>query len=422
MQRAGTAILLISVLIFSGFFWSNRPGLAQPAGHAGLPGARPEIDAARFPTLQAAFDALPAEGGAVRLPPGRLEITQPLVLPRGDVLLHGAGAATHIVNLNTDGQPALIIAHPDGEKVTKDNRLWRVMLSNFRITGNPQSGHGIEAILIEEIFIQGVTVSENGGDGIRLDRCYEDPRVSNCLITYNKGTGLNLLGCHDIVVAANQFEENQDALHCIDSFNLCMTGNCVDDHLGHGVVIENTYGSVVSGNMIEECNGTAVILDRECYGDTISANVIAHNGAGVDLRGAHGCAVSANTFTILKSDALRIGPASGRITVTGNNFSNSHVGGDSVKRQKNDLAAAGMTLEGTADVTISGNLFSSVLPKALELVGDPSRRVVFTSNVLTDVASDHGRLRDSVIGHLVTSPIPSAEAEVKAVAAPETAQ
>ena len=59
-------------------------------------------------------------------------------------------------------------------------------------------------------------------------------------ITYNKAIGLNIIGCHDIVVSANHFEENQDALHCIDAFNLCMTGNNLDDHLGHGVVIENT--------------------------------------------------------------------------------------------------------------------------------------------------------------------------------------
>ena len=132
---------------------------------------------------------------------------------------------------------------------------------------------------------------------------------------------MNLVGCHDIVVAGCQFEENDDALHCIDSFNLCMSGCCVDDHLGNGVVIENTYGSVVSGNMIEECQGIAIILDRDCYGITLSANVIAHNGGGIDLRDAHGCAVSANTFTIMKSDALRIGPNSGRIAISGNVFS-----------------------------------------------------------------------------------------------------
>ncbi|MBN2129981.1 MAG: hypothetical protein JW741_10815 [Sedimentisphaerales bacterium] len=38
-------------------------------GKARLPGAGAVIDAAAYPSLQAAFDALPAAGGVVRLPP-----------------------------------------------------------------------------------------------------------------------------------------------------------------------------------------------------------------------------------------------------------------------------------------------------------------------------------------------------------------
>lgn len=348
-----------------------------------LPGARPVIEASQFASIQAALDAIPAEGGMLRLPPGTFEITEPLRLHRGDVRIEGAGTATHIVNKNTEGKPALIVAHPDGEKVKKADRLWRVNLTNFRITGNEKSGHGIAATLVEEIFIQGVTTSYHGGDGILLDRCYEDPRVSNCLITYNKGVGLNLLGCHDIVVSSNQFEENQDALHCMDGFNLCMTGNCVDDHLGRGVLIEKTYGSVLSGNMIEECAAAAVTLDRDCYGITISANVIAHNGAGVDLIDAHGCAVSANTLTIMKTYALRIGSGSGRITVTGNNFSNSNVGGEDVLRRPEDSAAGGLVLNDTRHVNVTGNVFSGLTVQAIETTGDMSTLTI-QSNVIVD--------------------------------------
>ncbi|MEO2016469.1 MAG: right-handed parallel beta-helix repeat-containing protein [Fuerstiella sp.] len=351
-----------------------------------LPGARPVIDAAQFDSLQAAFDAIPEGGGLVKLPAGNFEITEPLLLQRGDVRVEGAGSATNIINRNEDGKSALIVQHPDGQQVKKDERLWRVNLANFRVTGNEKSGHGIEAVLIEEIFVQGVSVSYSGGDGIRLDHCYEDPRVNDCLITYNKAVGLNLLGCHDIVVSSNQFEENQDALHCIDSFNLCMTGNCVDDHLGKGVLIENTYGSVLSGNMIEECKGTAVTLDRDCYGITISANVIAHNGAGVDLKDAHGCAVSANTFTLMKNDALRIGQHSGRIAVTGNSFCDSYQGDGKIRRKEGDRQAGGLVLQSTSHISLTGNVFSGLSTAAISISGTTSG-ITSSANVTVERAT-----------------------------------
>ncbi len=369
----------------------------QPQAATTLPGARPAIEAINYPSLQAAIDALPPSGGVIRLPAGTFEITAPLKIIQEDVLLEGAGTATHIKNVNAEGQPALVI---EPAKIAADAKanMWRVQIANLRITGNEKSGHGILARHVNEILLHGVTSSYHGGDGFRLDNCYEDPRICDCLLTYNKGAGLNLLGCHDIVVVANQFEENQDAVRCTDGFNLCFTGNCVDDHLGNGVVIENTYGSVVAGNMIEECNGTAIILDRDCYGITLSANVIAHEVAGgIDLRDAHGCTVSANTFTIVKNNALVIGEKSGRITVTGNNFSNSYIGEGSQKRQKVDSAATGVVLKGTSDITLSSNLFSGLTSKAVTLDKPESSRVLFSGNVLTEVESDHKELQKSAV-------------------------
>ena len=399
MKILHAIVLLLIVLAFltPGRIRSLAGDAGGAVGTSRLPGAGVVIDAASYPSLQAALDALPAAGGAVRLPPGTFEISRPLRVTASDVLIEGAGTSTHIKNINTEGGSALILQHPSGRE-SRNAELWRVRLANFRLTGNDKSGHGIEARRINEIFIEGVTVSYHGGDGIRLYYCYEDPRICDSLITYNKKTGLNLVGCHDIVVSSNQFEENQDAVRCTDGFNLCMTGNNLDDHLGDGVVIENTYGSVVSGNMIEECNGRAIVLDRDCYGITLSANVIAHNVAGgVDLADAHGCAVSANTFTIVKKDALRIGPKSGRITVCGNNFSDSYIGADQVKRAAADRAAAGLTLEGTADVAVVGNLFSSVAPRAFVAEGRPSVRVLFSNNVLRDTGSDAEQCENSIV-------------------------
>lgn len=199
--------------------------------------------------LQEAFDAVPETGGIVYIAPGTYELSEPLILSRENVRIEGAGPATHIINKNDKDEPALHV-RPDGYEGDSKKRIWRVQLSNFRISGNPKSGIGIHAQGVQEIFIHGLSVDHHGSHGIHLDNCYEDPRVSDSIITYNAKTGLNLTDCHDIVVSDNQFEENEDAVRCIDSFNLCMNANNLDDHLRHGVVIENTYGSVLSGNMI----------------------------------------------------------------------------------------------------------------------------------------------------------------------------
>ncbi len=383
-----TGLLALAVL---------RAGGSTTADTPRLPGARPEITAADYPSLQAAIDAVGAEGGVVRIPPGHFELDEPLVVTSPDLLIVGAGTATHIHNRNDEGKPAIVLKAADLEE-KPNSRVWRIKLADFRLTGNPRSGHGVEATGVNELYLDGITVSEHGGDGVRMTDCYEDPRIVGCLFTYNKQVGVNLIGCHDIVVSANQFEENQDALRCADGFNLCMTGNCVDDHLRHGVVVENTYGSVVSGNMIEECAGTAIVLSRDCYGITLSANVIAHEtGGGIDLQDAHGCAVSANTFTIVKANALRIGPDSGRITVTGNNFSDSTIGPGEVKRGTEDRTASGILLEGTRDVAISGNLFSGLSTAAVEAIDSPER-ILLDGNVFTDVQAGTHLLKNSVLG------------------------
>ena len=387
MNSSKIALAAIALGAFTGGIWFGR------ASNGETPKV---VNAGDYASLQEAFDAVPASGGLVRLPPGRFELRAPLVLSREDVRVEGAGAATHLINRNEEGQPALILrprdydaAKPRAEQRAK--HIWRVQLADFRISGNPKSGDGLLAEAVNEIYISGLSVDHNGGHGIHLIDCYEDPRISDSIMTYNGKAGLMIDGGHDIVVNGNQFEENRDALRCIDSYNLCMNGNNIDDHLRHGVVIENTYGSVVSGNMIEECAGVGIVVDREVYGITLSANVLAHNnGGGIDLRHAWGSTVSANTFTINPDWSLRIGPKSGRIAVTGNNFSNSFLGEKTRREEEYDVEwpkksyAGGVLLDGTRDIALSGNVFAGLIDEAVRAEGG-TERITLVGNITTDL-------------------------------------
>jgi parallel beta-helix repeat protein len=366
-------------------------------------GASSQVDAGKYDNIQAALDAVPLSGGTVFIPAGVHLIYEPLRVVTENTVIRGEGTATVIKNMDTNSRPALVLA-PKGFAKDSRLRLWRIQLSQLRITGSTNSGHGVLAQGIQEIFLNNITVDHNGGHGIFLDHCYENPRVTTCMITYNVNSGLHLVGCHDIVVNANQFEENNDALRCHDGFNLTMNGNNLDDHLRHGVVIENTYGSVLSGNMIEECNGTAVILDRDVYGVTVSANVIAHNmSGGVYALDAHGCSISANTFTLLHTNSIYLGPGSSRLTITGNNFCNSYTG-HGIERRPTDRElekrpiqwdiGTGIEIDKASNIVISGNIFAGLDKEAIRGT-EGAVGVVINGNLFTDV-NRHGTGKKAV--------------------------
>lgn len=214
--------------------------------------ARPGVvRSSDFPSLQQVFDAVPESGGIIYIAPGTYELHEPLILRRENLRIEGAGPATHIINKNESGQPALHI-RPDGYAQDRRKRLWRIQLGNLRISGNPNSGTGVHAQGIQEIFIHGLSVGHHGKHGIYLDNCFEDPRVADSIITYNAEAGLNITECQDIVVSDNV--------------------NRID--VGTGIVLDNTSGINITGNSFSGMTENAVRDIGENRRILISGNLL----------------------------------------------------------------------------------------------------------------------------------------------------
>jgi len=368
------------------------------------------VNAADHPTLQAALDIVNANpsGGMVRLPPGRYEIDEPLSITGEDITLRGSGASSTIINRNTDGKPAILIASglPNPKRKGQQAYRWHIALQEFRVIGNEKSGHGIEAHNINELHLRALTVTENGGNGIHNEYCLEDARITDCIITYNKGTGLHIFGNHDIVVSANQFEENFDGLHCLDAFNLTMNGNILDDHLGSSIILEHMMGSVLTGNMIEQSEAWGLVVDRDCYGLTFSANIFTNNVAGgIDLRSAYGCTISANTFARTPQNAILAGKHSEGNTITGNTFTSGRVGGGVVLGMKGEQQqVSGVVLNpGAGAINITGNTFRDVRPSAVAIQSGAkapaTTEILFTGNLLVDTPPGTDAFKNATVAN-----------------------
>jgi hypothetical protein len=61
-----------------------------------------------------------------------------------------------------------------------------------------------------------------------------------------------------------------------------------------------------------------------------------------------------------------------------------------------------MTLQGTRDIAITGNVFSGLTTPAIVRAGAPSQRIAIVGNVFADVESEHqgieGAVQESNLG------------------------
>ena len=392
LPAAGLSVLAWALM-------NGGDGRAQPASGT-LPGATPVVEAIHFPTIQAALDALPPTGGVVRLPAGTFEIKEPLRITHEDVLLEGAGTATHIKNVNTDGRAG--DRHPARRSYATDPRatLWRVQLANLRVTGNERAATASRPVNINEIFLHGVTVSYHGGDGIRLDQLLRRPADLRLPVHLQQGRRPepDRLPRHRRRRQPVRGEPGRPALH-----RQLQPLHDRQQPRRPPAPRRRDREHVRLGRQRQHDRGV------QRHGDHPRPRLLRHHALGQRHRPRSGRRHRPARRPRLRGQrqhvhdrqeerpADRPGQRS-RITVTGNNFSNSYIGDGKVKRGTDDLGAGGIVLDGTSDIAISGNLFSGVTTKALAVEGDPSRRVLFSNNVLTDTAGDQAKLRDSRTG------------------------
>ena len=178
--------------------------------------------------VQAALEALPATGGEVDLPAGKIEIAQPIILSRDSQILRGTGAGTILHLADNANCPVIIMGKPvnspsemvrhllvtgfliDGNRVHQQRELWRLKGEGSEIRNNGITVQGVHDSTVENVTIarcrsgglvttrdirlltvRGLESYDNEFDGLA---CYqtEDSIFADLNLHNNPGAGISL--------------------------------------------------------------------------------------------------------------------------------------------------------------------------------------------------------------------------------------
>jgi hypothetical protein len=204
--------------------------------------------------IQRALDALPAGGGEVVLPAGKIVVNQPIILQKDYQTLRGAGQETVIFLAENANCPVIIMGEPvnhpkqtshlrvsdlfiDGNRLQQQREIWRLEGEGSEIRNN-----GINAQNVTDSIIENVTCA----------RCR-----SGGLVTTLETQLLTVRGL-------NSYDNQFDGLACFSTVNSYFTNLNLHDN---------------------SCAG--ISLDGDCSHNRIDDATLDTNDLGIFMRWSH---------------------------------------------------------------------------------------------------------------------------------------
>jgi hypothetical protein len=262
--------------------------------------------------IQKALDSLPATGGEVDLPAGRIEIHAPIILCRDDLTLRGAGPTT-ILHLADDANcPVIILGEPvnapariirhllvtgffiDGNRFHQQRELWRLSGEGCQIRNNGITIQGVSDSTVEDVVIarcrsgglvttrnirrltvRGLESFDNEFDGLA---CYqtEDSLFGDLNLHDNPGAGISLdLAFNDNIIS--------NAVLVANDLGIFMRASCENQFLNVAIRNSHHYGVFMAHTERRTANGWGPAPGSECS-DNSFTNLVAMNCGGAAFR------------------------------------------------------------------------------------------------------------------------------------------
>jgi parallel beta-helix repeat protein len=201
--------------------------------------------------IQQALDLL-TNGGEVRLPPGRIRVSQPLILEHNGQTLRGASNETTILYLMNDANCPVVIM---GEPVNRPMQTIRnLRIENLYIDGNRTHQE-------RELWREKGEGSEIRNNGITVQNV-SDSLVENVTCTRCRSGGLvTTLGVRRLSVRNfTSFNNEFDGLACYLTMDSIFEKLYLHDNPGAGISLDLSFDHNVITNAVLEGNDLGIFM------------------------------------------------------------------------------------------------------------------------------------------------------------------
>jgi hypothetical protein len=201
--------------------------------------------------IQRALDGLPDSGGEVVLPPGNIEVSQPIVLQRDHQTLRGSGDATILRLADGANCPMIILGEPvndpsqtirhlkvagffvDGNRAHQQRELWQLAGEGSEIRNN-----GITVQNVCDSTVENVTCARCRSGGLVTTRDVRRLTVRNL----------------------TAFDNEFDGLACYQTEGCLFTGLYLHDNPGAGISLDLDFSDNVISNAVLNANDLGVFM------------------------------------------------------------------------------------------------------------------------------------------------------------------
>ena len=207
--------------------------------------------------IQQALDALPAAGGVVMLPAGKILIRQPVVMHRSFQTLRGTGADTVLWLADDANCPVVIL----GEPVNQPQKILRnLCVRDLSIDGN----RGHQQRELWKLHGEGSDIRNNGITvQSAVDCTVEDVICMRC----RSGGLVTTLGVRHLLVRNLESYNNQfDGLACYETEDSLFTDLTLHDNPGAGISLDLDFNHNVVSNAVLTADDLGIFM-RSSHGN-----------------------------------------------------------------------------------------------------------------------------------------------------------